>query len=365
MIDPKTLRRTPHATEDGLQEGRPHPALRRYQADYKVVDWSEGLKLLGQRRKGEVPPIKGGVDDGSEEMELKDAVLPDPFSKMHINPKEPIHKKETPKPAPKPAPNHRSTMPTREDLMKMKPGSVEDTLDKKSMDEFKAEAPSHEPDGRNFDPFKPSMSDEEIPPDAVMPGGNRIQEAPPRPDTRDLEREMILDAKVSDLGRRLQEAYARIDALQSELDVYRAYLDGRMRVELQMSGMSFSISAVDVVESAFGVVVLLPMKGDSMTFTPALGADAIISCQKKGILANAAYTGTSFELESFGLFGLSFMKRPTSEGTVQRLGGNLPGGREEKVEDHSRGTVPPPAERPAGRDSLSSLVSRLTAPPEA
>ena len=81
-------------------------------------------------------------------------------------------------------------------------------------------------------------------------------------------------------------------------------------------------------------------------------------------MADAAYTGTSFELEAFGLFGLSFMKRPTSEATVQRRGGNLPGGREEKVEDHDRGTVIPPAERPVGRDPLSSLVSRLTAPPE-
>lgn len=360
MIDPKTLRRTPHATEDGLQEGRPHPALRRYQADYKVVDWSEGLKLLGQRRKGEVPPIRGGVDDGSDDMVLKDAVLPDPFSKMHINPKEPIHKKEAPKPAPKP----KSTMPTREDLMKMKPGSVEDTLDRKAMEEFRAEPPAHEPDGMNFDPFKPSLSDEEIPPDAVMPGGDRIQEAPPRPDTIDREREVALAAKVEDLGRKLQQAYAHIDALQSELDAYNSYLDGRVRVELQMSGMAFSVSAVDVVESAFGVVVLLPMKGDSMTFTPALGADAVISCQKKGILADAAYTGTSFELEAFGLFGLSFMKRPTSEGNVQRRGGNLPSGREEKVEDPGRGEVPPPVERPAARDSLSSLVSRLTAPPE-
>jgi hypothetical protein len=363
MIDPKTLRRTPHATEDGLQEGRPHPALRRYQADYKVVDWSEGLKLLGQRRKGQVPLIKGGVDDGSEDMVLKDAVLPDPFSKMHINPKEPIHKKESSKPSPKPAQKPKSTMPTREDLMKMRPGSVEDVLDKKAMEDFKIDAP--EPDRKNFDPFNPSTSDETIPTDAVMPGRDRLPDAPPRPDTRqDHERVAFMEAKVADLNRRLEDAYERIGLLQGELDVYRTYLDGRMRVELQMSGMSFSISAVDVVESAFGVVVLLPMKGDSMTFTPALGADAVISCQKKGIVANAAYTGTSFELEAFGLFGLSFMKRPTSGDNVQRRGGNLPSGREEKVEDPSRGTVIPPAERPVGRDPLSSLVSRLTAPAE-
>jgi hypothetical protein len=361
MIDPKLLRRTPHATEDGLQEGRPHPALRRYQADYKVVDWSEGLKLLGQRRKGTIPPIKGGVDDGSEEMELKDAVLPDPFSKMHINPKEPIHKKEATKPA-KPA----SSMPTREQLMSMKPGSVEGTLDKDAMARF-ATVPGDRESGHlaNFDPFNPSTSDVEVPPDAVMPGGGRPVDAPPRPDTRDREREIALDSRVADLGRKLQEAYARIDLLQSELDVYRAYLDGRMRVELQMSGMSFSIPAVDVVESAFGVVVLLPMKGDSMTFTPALGADAVISCQKKGIMADAAYTGTSFELEAFGLFGLSFMKRPTSEGSVQRRGGNLPDGREDTADGQRRGTVPPASERTAGGDSLSSLVSRLTAAPEA
>lgn len=323
MIDPKSLRRTPHATEDGLQEGRPHPALRRYQADYRVVDWTEGMKLLGQRRKGDVPPIKGGVDDGSKEMTLEGAVLPDPFSKMHINPKAPIRR--SPDPGSGRGPLAVSGVPTREELLRSRPGSVESVPDGKAMKEFGYEPPAHEPDARNLDPFKPSMSEETVPPDVVMPNHDRRGQSspaaaseprspePPAGAMADGARLASLEARSSDLEGRLREAYATIDSLRGELDRYRGYLERRVRVELQVSGMSFSVPAVDVVESQFGVVVLLPMKGDSMTFTPSVGADSTISCQQRGIRAEAAYTGTSFELEEFGLLGLAFMKRPDPE----------------------------------------------------
>jgi hypothetical protein len=260
------------------------------------------------------------VDDGSKEMALEGAVLPDPFSKMHINPKEPIRR--SPDPGSGRGPSAGSGAPTREELLRSRPGSVESMPDGKAMREFGYEPPAHEPDARNLDPFKPSMSEETVPPDVVMPDHGRRGRVSPAaaPAPRSTEppveamaggaRLASLEARSSELEGRLREAYATIDSLRGELDRYRGYLDRRVRVELQVSGMSFSVPAVDVVESQFGVVVLLPMKGDSMTFTPSVGADSTIFCQQRGIRAEAAYTGTSFEMEEFGLLGLAFMKRP-------------------------------------------------------
>lgn len=319
MIDPKDLPRVPHATEDGLQEGRPHPALRRYQADYKVVDWAEGLKLLANRRAGKEPRIKGGVDDGSEEMKLKGAVLPDPYSKTKINPKEPVGKE---------ASDH---VPTREEVMSMKPGAVEELANRTS----------------KFDPFIPAKEDQEIPDDAVMPDSappprqkpkgrpRRVQPvaAPPPPAVRDDESAAEM-ARLKSLVASYEE---RIESLSKELERYSEFSSKRERVEIHAQGFSFSVAAVDVVESMYGIVVFLPLGGDSMTFTPSPMSRVTISCQSRRLTEEVAYTGINFEIPLLNLFGLAFIKRPP-------------------VHDDKPAE---PVEMDAPKGSLSSLVSLL------
>lgn len=285
MNDPRDLPRVPHATEDGLQQGRPHPALRRYQANYRVVDWAEGLKLMANRRSGKEPLIKGGVDDGSPEMELKGAVLPDPFSKMRIDPKEPVlpppiagGKRKAPTRSPGPEPNVANPYPSREELLSSKPGSVEGMAG-------------------HLDPFSPSDKDEEIPSNAVMPKFAEPVAAPPAP------------APVREQDDRYDALRARYDSEVERARPVSEYLSGRMRVEIELDSMSFSLSVVDVIESSYGVVVLMPSGGDSMTFMPRPMSNARVSCQKKGVSADVAYMGVSFEIEPLGLLGLAFVKR--------------------------------------------------------
>lgn len=293
----RSVKRVPHATEDGLQEGRPHPALRRYQADYGVVDWTEGIKLLGQRRRGDVPPIKGGVDDGSKEMVLEGAVLPDPYSKMHIDPKAPIRTKEARAGAA--APSAARGPVSRETAMSFLPGEAE------------AMVP------RSYDPFTPASDahEQDIPPDAVMP---------PRPPRKaDPESRMRAPGSgVPRTGDRAAESYEseiaslrrKVEALSARVAAIDAYLSGRTMVDLGLAGMSVSVPAVDVIESDMGVVLLLPYGGDSMTFVPSVGAEASVRCRDRGVSARAVYTGTRFELPAFGIVGLAFMKDPSSAG---------------------------------------------------
>lgn len=295
-MDPKDLPRVPKATENGLQVGRPHPALRRYQANYRVVDWTEGLKLMAARRSGSEPTIKGGVDDNSPEMELEGTVLPDPYAKMQIDPKRPVGKPPRPVPTAKEAESPVAgspAVPSREDVMKMAPGSVEAFA------------------GR-FDPFSSSNSvDEEIPKDAVMPG--KPVQAPPDPEERkqaevpvsgpDIQEVVSLRVAVD----RLSSENARLNAMVRKYD---GYLSSRVRVNVQLDAMSFGVSAVDVIESPYGAVVLLPLDGSSMTFTPAPMSPAVISCSERGLSLDVAFSGTGFDIPALGLSGLVFVKRP-------------------------------------------------------
>lgn len=309
-MDPKELPRVPKATENGLQEGRPHPALRRYQANYRAVDWTEGLKLMAARRSGEEPAIKGGVDDNSPEMELENTVLPDPYAKMQIDPKKPVSKPKPKAAKPKPAPATRpeaasSDDPTgknsgpnatnpylsRDQVMKMAPGSVEAFA------------------GR-FDPFSSSNSvDEEIPPDAVMPG--RPVKAPPAPEERRQAEVPAPDIQeLVDLRVRADRLFAENQALNARIRKHDEYLSQRTRVQVQLDAMSFGVSAVDVIESPYGIVVLLPLDGNSMTFKPAPMSPAVIACPERGLSFDVAFSGTSFDVPALGVSGLVFVKRP-------------------------------------------------------
>ena len=53
----------PVASENGVQDGRVPPALRQYKARYKAVDLREAELNMAKRARGELAPIKGGLDD--------------------------------------------------------------------------------------------------------------------------------------------------------------------------------------------------------------------------------------------------------------------------------------------------------------
>ena len=98
--------RTPKATADGLQEGRPHPQLRKYAAHYDKVDYATAMMRLQMRRSGEMPLIKGGVDDGSPEMEVSDSLF-DNEGRVVVDPKAgetPPRPVQSPSPPPEIAP---------------------------------------------------------------------------------------------------------------------------------------------------------------------------------------------------------------------------------------------------------------------
>lgn len=322
--DPRDCERVPSATEDGLQDGRPHPALRRYIAHYEAVDLATAAERLRMRRAGQMPKIEGGVDDGRAEMELKEASLPNPFEKMDIDPKlevgdEGVHAVVREAKAPPGAERAPETPAPSLDEMKRRvmssaPGSVE------------ASVPSHDARNGHYDPFTGSVEA------FGAPSAPSPHVAPEVPELVWLRGELVAARKELEESRgraaalqvRLEAAEkAAREAPQTPEEPFGAWLKGRKRVSIDMGGMRFSIPAVDLVESAYGVALVLPLSPDSVTFTPRPMSDVVLECDSPASVYDTKYTGVSFELPGAGIMVLTFLKSPDSAARAKARAGSM------------------------------------------
>lgn len=320
--------RTPKATADGLQEGRPHPQLRKYAAHYDKVDYATAMMRLQMRRSGEMPLIKGGVDDGSPEMEVSDSLF-DNEGHVVVDPKAgETPQRPSPRPVPPPEPaqaRHEEPprrlpppVPTREELLRSAPGSVEASVDV-SADPFVG----HMQTVPRYDPFSGEKFSGEIPEPARDAGLSRLRE-----ENADLKR------SVDMMKAQLMESRGALKPLQDSLQEYRrsydelkrtaeglaaelkaaqgpaSYLRGRTRVSVSANGMSFSVSAVSMEESRYGVMAVLPVTQDGMTFTPAPLTDVDLEW---GGRAETLSFCTSFDVDGLGIRALVFFRKPGSE----------------------------------------------------
>lgn len=84
------------------------------------------------------------------------------------------------------------------------------------------------------------------------------------------------------------------------------YLNKRSRVSFTLENGMYSVPAIDVVASQFGVIILLPAGSQDAIFTPNPGAKLDISWQDKSW--SCYFPGTVFELPELGVMVLTMIR---------------------------------------------------------
>ena len=217
----------PVADEKGGQEGTVPPRLRIYgKANYKAVTLSEAEANMAKRSRGEMPPIKNGLDD--------DSTLRFPDEKRG----RPI------------------------------------TVGKPGKSEF-------DPLGELPDPQPGDLTAEE---QALARQQQAVQ---------------VVSATVRVPAFEVPQAVAMETPEQ-------IYLRQRNRVTLEMADGTMSMQAIDVRESTYSVVILLPLSDGSSIFTPRPGSEVtVIKGENRW---RAYYPGATFEIPELQLLGLVFIK---------------------------------------------------------
>jgi len=287
------IKRTPKADPiTGGQMGRPHPALRKYAANYEAVSLSEALERLGARKKGEMETIKGGLDDNSKEVELQGpgAELPSANVTSHLDPKgrsydpflgkvaeEEVHEN-----------NETETMDdVRQRLMAARPGSVELELPTaKKRKRREPQAPQI--DLALVEQFTRMKLEAEMAVEKLKQAREIFAPAPPPPQYRDVE--VPLKEPVPEPPKEKV---------------------GKTRVEISLDAMTFNVAAIDLVQCRFGATLFLPTSSDAMTFVPTVGAPVTITKQGEAPV-KLRFTGVSFQVPGQEMMGLAFV-RPTED----------------------------------------------------
>lgn len=300
----------PKATEDGLQEGRLHPALRQYVANYgEPVDLATALSRAVERKKGLRPRIKGGVDDADPSLAI-DADMPNGMTKTAWNPKHAQHRQQEQENKDGYDPEERDDQYGQEDAPTFEPPPRRNRAFK-NFDPFGYPDPQGYPvprrheDDRRADAYDRRMERmEELM--MTMMQGMVGRDSRQRMASFPVDHQMV-GVEARQAVNESQEKTASEAAKKSRAD---AYLSSRTMVGIEMGGMSFTVPAVDVVESAYGVAVLMPTDGNGMMFTPKPMSDVVVTCDRKGMAFQTSYTGVSIPLVELGVNMLVFVKKP-------------------------------------------------------
>lgn len=298
--------------------------------------WIEAVANANKRIAGEMPPIKGSVDDESPELYRKP-------------PKGMAFGKTF-------AAQNGSLDEAAVDALRAPKevgGPPTDDPPKEEKAEKKAEEPPpvREPDP----PSKPSYQPEMLPGDPFADPGLPVQSAPVR--SEEVVRNMSYDEYKALLAREQQQAELereqqaekpkrarqRIQIVEKvvekpvyvtkEVPVYRdvekvvekevvkpgpfeKWYGKRTRVTIATPEMQFSVSAIDVTRALFSLVVFLPTKGDSFAFVPKAGTSIRVGYQNK--VEDTVFTGVTFDLEELGVLGLCFLVK--GDNTPEKMG---------------------------------------------
>lgn len=309
------VKRTPKADPvTGGQMGRPHPALRKYAANYEAVSLGEALERLGARKNGQLEAIKGGLDDNSKEVELQGpgAELPSANVTSHLDPKgsrsydpfigkvaeEEVHE------------NHETeTMDdVRLRLMGARPGSVEEEVPTAKKRKRRTEPQAPQIDFGLVEQFTRMKLEAEMAVEKLRQAKEVFSPSPPAPQDRDWN--MVMKEPVPEPPKEKSS---------------------KVRVEISLEAMTFNVSAIDLVQCRFGATLFLPTSSDAMTFVPTVGAPVTITKQGEAPV-RLKFTGVSFQVPGQEMMGLAFV-RPAEEKTEDR---DRPKG---KVGDLVRGMV--------------------------
>ena len=97
---------------------------------------------------------------------------------------------------------------------------------------------------------------------------------------------------------------------------FEKWYEQRVRVTIATPEMQFSISAIAVSRALFSLVVFLPTKGDTFAFVPKAGTSIRVGYQNK--VEDTVFTGVTFDLEELGILGLCFLVK--GDNTPEKMG---------------------------------------------
>lgn len=269
--DLKDLPRVAHADNGFVPKDRGHPALKQYRKDDKTYSLAEVVARANARIEGELPPIKGGLDDKNPALYGSGSL--GGVGKMKVAQRGAVTEDE---------------IDAIESGRKVeKPIEPPPSIEERSKPELLPDDPTAQP---MMQPIPIISSTEEI-----LHGRKRRKQAAQQP-AQIVER--IIEKPVEKIVEKIVEV--------EKPSPLSKFVERRTRVQIATQETMFSVPAITIVRSMYGLVVILPLSDDSVTFIPRTGSRVKLSSKEIGTY-NATYTGVSFELEELGIMGLCFL----------------------------------------------------------
>lgn len=249
----------PIGTEKGDQDGRRRLSpVEMGQAAYKVVSTGEAQTNMAARIRGDLAPIKGGIDDPNLPVEVKENLR---MSKNKKTNKAAVVKAST----------------TEEERAVRKSEPVNDET--------------------NFDP----LGGEYAPGDAVLQAEERALDGNAAEPA-----ERPLGSRNEVLAERVYKQAAPVSIHDIKQDNWFAQ---RGRATLTLTDGMFTMPVIDVKECPYGVTILLPLDPNNATFIPKPGSELVVDY--KGRRWECFFPGTYFEIEELKLIGIVLVRKET------------------------------------------------------
>ena len=313
---------------------------RQYPRPGVAESWLEAVSNANKRIAGDMPPIKGSIDDESPELYSVPPKL-SPYGYTFAPQKGSLDEKavdamRAPKEvggpreddmdtADEPEANKEAEEPPKRDegMMPAYESSPEQDPPKKRRQKKQAQAPQPpppQPSGR----YAPEM----LPGDPfAVPGAYRVQSTPiPHPEhAMHLVPGQPVPVQYVEVPKFIEKVVEKpVEKIVEKVvekpveTAFSTWSKQRVRVTIATPEMQFSVSAIAVARALYSIVVFLPTTGDSFAFVPKAGTNIRVGYQNK--VEDTVFTGVTFTLDELGLMGLCFLvksdaSRPAEQGS--------------------------------------------------
>ena len=236
----------------------------------------EAIARLNKRRKGEMPPIEGGIGDNDPAL----FIVPEdasPFEKMKVA-------------------QHGALTTAQIEMLKRR------NVDRPPVENG---GPARGPALPEAAPVTTPPSPPATPPALVAPAVPEPSGASERPRRRRAQpQERVVEVvKEVPVYRDVEKVVEKEVVRPGPFEKWAA---GRVRVQIGLPDTTFNVSAVAVLRSVHGLTVILPTSNDAMTFVPRTGAHVSLAFRDE--TAETIFTGVSFEIEELSIMGLCFIR---------------------------------------------------------
>ena len=253
----------PPADATGVQRGKVAAANRQHGvAQYETVSPQEALNRMAKRMKGEMPAIVGGLDGPG------------------------VDRRTQPKP--------NALMAQAEAVQKAIVTGITKLSDASIDDEFGVEASPGDMDGFSPNPPPPDANGLRLKPPSLVV-------MPKKPTLADIPQLATLASGTGQYAAPVREV------VQNALPKSSLFLAKRRRVTMEMSDSTVSMSIVDLIESRYGITVLVPTGADAAVFTPKPGSEVTFRDGSK--VYECYFPGTFFDLPDLDIAGMSFVRK--------------------------------------------------------